>query len=259
MDAHVGPGQDLRRFKWLGNLIDEERPRRIIAVGDMATMDSCSDHDEPGTGKDRKRPSFKQDRDAWAEAQRLMFCPTRRWNKQQRSHGHRQYAPETHYIKGNHEERFDRRANRDPLVIGSLVDFDGVMGLTPCWEKVYPFREYVEINGISYTHVPHNKMGRPITGVSAGRTVCQHTASHVIYGHTHTMNFTTLPLLGATNRVRCCLNGPAFMEENHQEDYAKGSQTGWVYGLLRVRPSAATNTAFSFDYLSMEELKRLYS
>lgn len=221
-------------------------------------MDSCSDHDEPGTAKDRKRPSFKQDRDTWTEAQRLMFAPLRSWNKSQRSHRHATWMPETHYIKGNHEDRFDRRANKDPDVIGSIVDFDQVMGLQHVWDHVYPFRRYVTIGGIDYTHVPHNKMGRAIAGVSACRTVCQHAARHVIYGHTHSMNFSTLALLGSTNAVRCCLNGPAFMEQGHQEPYAKDTQTGWVYGLLRVRPSELPDTAFAFDYMSMEELEQVY-
>lgn len=258
MDAHVAPGQDLRRFRWLGNLIEAERPRRIITVGDMSTLDSCSDHDPPGSSRDRKRPNFKQDRDSWREAQRLMFGPLNRWNAGQRSHRHASWMPELHYIKGNHEQRFDRRADKDVDVVGSVVDFDEQMSLD-IWDEVHPYKRYVNIGGINYTHVPHNKMGRPITGVQAGRTVCQHSSRHVIFGHTHTMNFTSLALLGSRNAVRCALNGPAFMEQGNVEPYAKDTQTGWVYGLLRVRAPTDPDQAFSFDFLSMEDLQCQYS
>lgn len=253
-DGHVAPGENMDRFDWLGRMILEERPKEVINIGDMGTLDSCSYH--PCNANDR--PTLREDFDAMKEAQTRMWSPLAEWNRRQRSHRHRQWEPKRIMLLGNHEDRFNRRAQDDPDRLGSVVDFDDESGISLHWDQVYEYGDYYISDGVGYTHTPMNRMGRPRTGVHRGLHIARDIQHHLVYGHTHTMDMTVLPLHAQENAARMVLNAPAFMPHQHVESYAKNSQTGWMYGLLRIRPSSEPNVPFSFDYLSMKDLERLY-
>lgn len=244
-DAHAFPDDDFRRFDWLGNMILEERPRRIISIGDFGSLDSMSTYDSvpPST--------LREDAAAMIEAQKRVFGPIDAWSERQRSHRHAPHRMERVKIKGNHEERADRAKIRNPYGYSSVVDFDDLVGYTQYWDRVFEYGDIVTIGGIDYTHCVRGRMGRPI----AIRTVAKQSSRHLIQGHSHSMEFISTPV---SDGVRITVSAPAFMADKYLPSYAKHLQNGWVYGILKVRPESPYE-APGLEYISIKEMERRYS
>lgn len=240
-DCHVTAGQNLERFEWLSRLISDVDPDHFVCVGDFASFDSLSTHHEPGSATDMALPALEAECKAIREAQgSLVFSELN--------------CPST-FIMGNHEERWERFTSRFPKITEGW-DNPVLHGIC-CWEKVVPYKDWVTIDGIQYTHVPHSIMGKPIGGVNACRTVALQSTSNVIFGHTHTMNVANVPFIDGVGS-RCALSCPAFMNDGNIEGYARGLPTGWTYGLLLVRPQGPRRP-FSYEYISMKDLEDEYS
>lgn len=247
-DTHTHPEDNFTRFSWLGSMILEEKPRTLIIGGDLGRVDSMSRHG------DKPPNTFKEDLECMHHAIGLMLNPWLAWNKKQRSHRHKPHDMRIVWLEGNHEERARRVAKEDPSGFASLLDWDDPFGFSRWWTERYDYGKIVNINGIDYTHVPRNKMGRP----SAQTTVLKQTSTHMIYGHNHTMQLLTTPVSGSDNGVRMSLCAPCYMPDQSLEPYAENLTNGWVYGLLRVRPRGSPTLPFSFDYLDMVTMEELY-
>lgn len=253
-DPHVAPGQNLRRFDWLARMILEERPDVIVCSGDMATLDSCSEHEVGQALADQ--PTLKQDGEAVRDAQRRMFGPLDAWNARRLKARHPRYHPRRIMQKGNHEQRWDRWANKNPKQ-ASAIDIDSYLGFAEHWDVVLPFKAYDEIDGVAYTHVPHTTMGKPLGGVSKVRRAALESSVPVFFGHGHDLQVATVGDLRGGPARGFAMSGPAFMDDGNVEKYAANNQTGWSYGLLRVRPQGPGRVP-SYDYVSMRDLERLY-
>lgn len=261
-DPHTFPGDNLDRFSALGNMIVAEKPDVVICTGDFMDLDSCSEH-PPKPSSIPEGPTLQEDRDAVVVAQEALWAPLLEYNEKASQNHRKQYWPRTLFIWGNHEYRLQRvaLAGTTRYTLGSLImPEEKFFRLDSFWQevvKVYPGGKVVD--GIYYTHVPFLKNGRPVSGVSRGKTICQGAIHPTIYGHTHSMDFTTHPRFDPEVEGGCdvmmSLNLPAFMEEGTVKDYAKNNLTGWTYGVCRVRPSKGK---FTYDWLSTDEVKEKY-
>lgn len=244
-DPHVEANQCLKRFKHLNNLIcSGDYPiRNIVCVGDFLTLDSLSTHETPGSKADRTRPDLEAEFESAKDAQEILFRNVKIPKKNR------------HITKGNHEHRFDRWAQANPS-IASAIRFNSSSGLSDHWGSVRKYGEWAHVRGIGYTHVPFDGMGKPISGIWRTRTAALCSPSSVIFGHSHNMQFSCVPLFGSNNGVRCALSGPAF-QDAALPNYAKNTQSGWMYGVILVNPMGP-NKGFTFNWLSMKELENFY-
>lgn len=245
-DLHTSPDDDFLRHKALGNLILEERPRNLISGGDFLSLDSCSSYDSV------KVCSMQDDKRASEVAHEHIFGPLHKLNRR------RKKAPNggmgTYFLYGNHEDREKRVREVDPDGFASLVDYDEIMAPYGYWDQRVGYGEVVSINSINYTHIPLSKMQRPMSH----NPIVRQSDGHLIYGHTHTFQCTTVPQIATENSVRMVVNAPALLPQDQKEHYCKRSTTGWVYGLMRVRSHGPTRP-FSFDFMSTEELISQYA
>lgn len=256
-DPHTYPGDPQRRFDMIGRLIVKEKPPVIVCGGDFSTLDSCSSHELPGTAGEAKLPSLKDDADACVAAQKKMFGPLNEWNKQRLSNRHPRYNPKTFLLKGNHEDRYERWANKNPRQ-ATAINLDELFGFSKNWNNIHPFKQYVTIDGISYTHVPHTTMGKPIGGVNKCRRVSLESSHPTIFGHGHDLQVSTSGTLQGGPATRFALSAPAFMEDGNVEAYAKGNQTGWSYGVLKVYPQGPDRVP-AYQYVSMRDMIKQYT
>ena len=193
---------------------------------------------------------------------KILCAPLRRLQTQHRKRHKKPYAPKKILVEGNHEQRYGRIQNKYPkFVITDLYDELGftdpaIVGADP-W-TVVPFKSSVTVNGIDYTHVPHDKMGRPVSGVMPARNVALQSVRPTVFGHTHTFGVYNLALMGPDNGVRCCINIASFMPDGHIESYAKGSTTGWQYMVMKVFPSKKPMVAPDIETIQNWRLKELY-
>lgn len=247
-DPHTHPEDNFSRFDWLGRMILEERPSAIVVGGDLGRVDSMSRHG------DTPPCTFKQDLEAMQEALIRMFSPLQKWNERRRVNKKGTYSPRTVWLEGNHEERARRVAREDPNGFASLVDWDNPFNFARWYDERYEYGDWANVNGVLYTHIPRNIMGRPM----AHSTICKHAETHTIYGHRHNLEVTNIPLHGSDNGVKTILSAPAYMPHQNKEPYAKNLTTGWVYGLLRVYPSGSPRIPFAYDYVSMTRMEEMY-
>ena len=246
-DLHTDHDDDFSRHKALGNMILEENPDEIIIGGDFASLDSCSSYDVV------KRCSMADDLAAVKHAYECIFGPMNKWNNRRRKTKHKQYRPKTYWLEGNHEEREKRIRKADPQGYASLIDFDAMIAPPSIWQHKVEYGQFVTVRGIHYTHIPLNKMGKPMSMAMMRKM----TAGHTIFGHTHFLHCETIALTGNDNACKMLLNAPALMRQDRKEHYCERNTTGWVYGLLRVRPQGPTRP-FTFDFISTEELETMY-
>lgn len=241
LDPHVEAKQNLDRFRRLNKMINayDGFIKNIICVGDYASLDSLSRHEQPGSRADKMRPTLDAELERVRESQEILFD--------------RVQVPKKNrfMVKGNHENRFNRWAEANPALSES-IQFDEVSGFSNHWGTVKEYGEWINVRGIMYTHVPLNGMGQPISGVWRTRTAAMQSPASVIFGHSHNMQFSSVPLFGDTNKVRSALSGPAF-QDGKLPNYAKNTQTGWSYGVLLVLPGK--DGGFSFNWITNEELK----
>lgn len=241
-DCHVTVGQDLSRFNWLNRMIRDVKPDRIVCIGDFGSFDSLSAHHEKGDKTDMNLPQFSDELKAVCTAQEMMFYSVP--GKASRT-----------MIMGNHEDRWNRFIAKHPKILNKSIAEQAEY--TENWDYTIGYREWVDIDGIMYTHVPHTIMGKPIGGVNATRTIAAQSTSSVIFGHTHSMNVSNVPFIDG-NGSRCAMSAPAFMNDGNVEEYAYGLPTGWTYGLLLVTPQG-DKRPFSYEYVSMKDLENEYA
>lgn len=251
-DCHVAPGQDLSRFEHLACWIIHNKPDVIGNIGDHNTFDSCSFFDVPRLEK----TTIKEDVEAGNEALDIIDSAIEEYNDKQRANHKSRYKPFKVFTIGNHEYRLNRRLQQDEDVLGSLVSIDSLMDLENRFDKTCGYREYLEIDGVLFTHAVPNSRGTPISGVTRGRSITMQSSKPIMYGHTHKFDYTSVPLIGNDNHTRWSLNMPCFMDQNHVENYAKESTTGWCYGLVELRIYEDGNV--SYRWISMQELKDFY-
>ena len=181
-DCHIDDDQDLSRFDLLGKLIMDELPTHIVMMGDFLTLNCLSawDMDKRKTMEGRR---YKTEIDAGLDALQRMFTPIDLYNITRREQHKAQYKPEMIFLEGNHEERLTRYLESDPT-------FDGFVGVRKdlkldSWGfRWVPYRDWIEINGLWFTHVPFNEI-KPVTGRYHIHAASRTTVNSIIYGHTH--------------------------------------------------------------------------
>ena len=247
-DAHAGPAQSLKRFEALGNCIVEVKPDFVACLGDLGTCDSVSTYPV----KYEDTTTLREDADTIIAAQEALFKPLNDYNSKRRRSRHKRHYPLKILTKGNHEERLDRQVMADETGLGSVVEPNELFQFHHYWDIVREYKEYYSFLGLLFTHAPTNAMGQPISGVTRGRQTCFQTDKPVFYGHTHSFDHTTMGIMGNGNKVRSSVNLPCFMDQDHVEEYAQGSTTGWCYGFLILKIFAPGQ--FSYEWVSMPEL-----
>jgi 3',5'-cyclic AMP phosphodiesterase CpdA len=243
-DVHLDPREpDVSRLGWIGALANDERPDHIVQLGDLATLDSVSGHAPPGTLEWMRNPRILADfdvvqrgLDAFERAAAGVRAP--RW-----------------ITKGNHEYRLDRFEDKNPQAAEAFVgEFDALLERRK-W-RVLPFREWLEIEGALFTHIPFNAGGKPYGGKTAASRIANDAGACVIHGHTHQRHTFNAPKIGPGARALSVISAGCALPQGHVEAYARHNATGWWWGvgILTIR------AGFILDeqWISMDTLARRY-
>lgn len=156
---------------------------------------------------------YNADVAAGNEGLKLLNAPLESFNSKRREFKEKQWWPERHLLRGNHEDRIMRAANSDPAL-------DGVIGYhdleSPGWE-VHGFLEPVWIDGVCYAHYFYNPMsGRPLGGMAATRI--KQVGHTFTMGHQQTLDYAIRFVGGRAQHA--LVAGSCYL---HDEDY-KGPQ-----------------------------------
>lgn len=241
-DAHLAPGVNPERMRWIGRFFADEGVEEIIQVGDLGTFDSVSAHAQPGTLDFEKLPRAVADFDAVERGLDLFAA------------GLGAHRARKRITKGNHEHRLDRFENANPQTQGMFVDrFDAL-----CDQRgwgVYPYREYAMVGGVGFIHIPINAAGKPYGGKLSAQRIANDALFSIVHGHTHVRQSAHAAKLGVSRLVSVISPGCA-LPWGHVEDYARHNATGWWWGVavLTIRNGVILDEA----YVSMLTLERRY-
>jgi len=120
----------------------------VVSVGDWLTMDCFSSHTDRATFEGRAKPTVGQDIESFHESQRAF------------QEGLGDHKVIKHITLGNHEHRAYRYDNLHPdgLSHGQLLDEAFLQ-----WGcRTSPYGEDRFIEGVGFTHIPFNSLGRPL-------------------------------------------------------------------------------------------------
>jgi len=224
-DAHAAPGQDLRRFEWLAQFCLEMRPDVVVSIGDWFGLDSLCFHHSKAEAEGQR---LLKDLEAGNRALQIFG---ERIQAHNRAFPHDVYEPRLVVTLGNHDYRIIREAQSHPHLQG-ILDYDLMDWEAWGWET-YPFREPVEIDGVTYCHY-FTRPGSPraLSGMyHAAALVREGMGKTLVCGHSHQLHWYTKAGL---NGERChgLVVGCYF---EHHEEYASTANAQWWRGLCLLR------------------------
>jgi len=242
-DSHDQPNISKDRFKWMGKHAAAMKPDRIVHIGDFASWDSVSMHEERGSYAHAQRPSFKTDLESCEEAMSAFY-------------------KEMNYLDipldmtaGNHEDRINRFENKNPETVGTLYTQLEEMVARYRW-RIHPYGQWLMIDGVGFIHVPMNIMGRPYGGQNSENQIANHATHSIVFGHTHRSTFRKVPKIGVNNSIEV-LNLGSSMPDGYVAKYAGTATTGWSYGIYELQIQAGH--ILQYRHISMRQLEEQYS
>lgn len=241
-DTHDQPGMAKDRFKWIGKYCVEAMPHRIVQIGDFASWDSVSSHDAPGTVSHAIRPSFKADLESCEEAMCMFYKEIKDLN-----------IP-MELTAGNHEDRICRFENKNPETVSTLYTQFEDLCARYRW-RVHPYGHWLFIDGVGFTHVPKNIMGKPYGGQNSENQIANHATHSIVFGHTHRSTFRKTPKIGINNSIEV-LNLGSAMPNGYVAKYAGTATSGWSYGIYEL--SIRSGHIVSHRFIDMATLQDKY-
>lgn len=163
-DTQVKPGVSTDHLEWIGRyLVDQFAGKRVrvIHLGDHADMESLSSYDRGKKQMEGRR--YKADIKAANAAWGRLCQPLADFNRDQIRRHRKQWWPDRHFLRGNHEHRITRACELDATLDGTLSLDD--LNMADWGWKVHPFLEPVNLDGVVYSHFFYNtKTGKPLGG-----------------------------------------------------------------------------------------------
>ena len=242
-DAHDNPRLPKDRFDLMGIHATEGSFDYLVSIGDIADFESLCSQMPNDTMKGRGKGTFMDDMESLEEA--LMYIDS------QTQCG----SIKKVITLGNHEHRIWKMEDQNPEIAGLMKE--KLLGTLEQygWE-VHPYGAYVGIAGVDFTHIPFNKMGRPIGGKYVTNTLGREAVRDTVIGHTHNAGVHTAPKIGGTSRrVRIVEVGCA-LPWGMMADYAEHSQTSWWWGVVEL--TIIKGQIEGWNFIPMYTLERLY-
>ena len=239
-DAHDSPAiPDKSRFEWMGKYIRETKPDMVIQIGDFATMDSLSAHTPNHTLDGKLKPSFENDMGSFNLALQAMQID----------------GIDRHITLGNHERRLYAYENENPEMEGKLsATIDDILKHNG-W-TYSPYGMPYSVGGVSFVHACLNKLGKTYGGKNAeGGAIANDAIGDWVIGHSHVERRHRAPKLGHNNYIQI-INVGCALPDQHIEDYAQHSLTGWSYGIADM--SIQHGHVQDYHFVSMAALGERY-
>lgn len=215
-DPHACPGVSNKRAEWIGKIMYDLRPDKVIVLGDTADMPSLSSYDKGRKAFEGRR--YYKDIEAHADFQDRMWHFYKK-NKKKRPHAIT--------LIGNHEQRIVKASELSPELEGTITldDLD-----LPYWYDVIV--EYdgstpgsIQVDGIMYAHyLVSGVLGRPIGGENHATSLLNKKFVSCTVGHTHTLDYSVRTRADG-KKIMGLVAG--CMQTNHPSFAGKASDLWW--------------------------------
>src|SRR3990167_10732547 len=170
-DAHVEQGQDVSRFKLLGNYIKAHEPSHVLLIGDFLSVESLS-------GWDRNKRLTMEGRRYQSEIAKGIEALD---HVDMAIHSMK-VAPKKIFLEGNHEDWVTRYVDEHPELKSKM----GIREDLELGDRGYawvPYKSDYVIGGVSFTHVPIKGNGSPISRPNICEKALRLYHNSVVFGH----------------------------------------------------------------------------
>lgn len=239
-DTQAKAGVPVAHLRWIGRYILDRKPDVVVHLGDHWDMPSLSSYDKGKKSMEGRR--YLADVAAGNEAFQLLNEPLNAYNATRVRFKEKQWWPDRHLLRGNHEHRIVRAVELD-------AQLEGVIGLhdlqSPGWQ-VHEFLDPVDLHGVVYAHYFANRgTGKPLGGQALTRL--KQLGHTFVQGHQQVLEVATRYVLDKPQWG--IVAGSCYL---HHEDYL-GPQGNhhWrgVIVLHQVEDGAFDPMFVSLDYL----------
>lgn len=246
-DAHVDELQDLKRFDALGNYIAIHQPDIIVLMGDFLSLNCLSEWDR-NKRKTMELKRYSSEIEAGNIALDMLEYGIYKVNKARKKLKTKSYTPRKIYIEGNHENRLPRYLDYDPVFLGTVSIYQDLNLEDRGWEWV-AYKASIEINGVSFTHIPISGNGKAISNPNVAQKALKLYHNSVVFAHTHTLDTAGEHRHNAPHLNQALCAGCFF---EHVDEYAVGSRTDYWRGVVMLRMYA--HNRFDISTVSMGRL-----
>lgn len=251
-DAHATPGEDLRRFEWLGEMIMKEQPEVIVDIGDWYDMPSLCTYDEGLMKAEGRR--YVDDIEVGREAERLAFGPIIDYNNKMSRWKKKKYDPIIIRTLGNHETpRLEKFIQKNSKLEGTMTTKDFISPLSDKLDiRTYPFLQPVIQDDIAYSHYfTSGVMGRPITGA---HLMVRRKLISCTMGHSHTRDWAEEIKVDGT-RMQGLICG-SFHDPEHKSSYADEQSQGFWWSGLHIKHDVKDGD-YDLESINVNRLQRM--
>lgn len=241
-DPHVTNEQDLGRFDALSKLISDRKPDVIIIGGDLADMLSLSAWEKSNKLSVEGR-RYKLEIEAVNEALDKLLSFKKR---------NPLYTPRIIYLFGNHEFRVERYVEANPNLAGHM-DLVIDLKLEKRNIEVVPYKKFIELEGVLFTHAPLNAAGLAISGKACVHKAAEITSKSMVFFHTHQTQEYSCLRHGDNDLIQIYTAGclfPGHAPGGYADDSPHAS-TKCISFLHMYRPGR-----FDIEQISLERLER---
>lgn len=250
-DCHVEQAQDLTRFLALGKYIAHTQPDVIITMGDFLSMKAIS-HWDRSKKLSMEGKRYAEDLAAANRALDLLDGPSRELRANQKRVRVKQYRPTKIFLEGNHEEWERKFLEENPSMSGH-IDYKESLHLRDReWDSM-PYKEFVEFDGILFTHVPLDGSKQPIRGASICHSALRYVSKSIVFGHTHRWEMVSCKRHGDSDIIQALTSGCFFEGE---DDFMKGGANHYWNGVTLL--DTWGNGRFDVQQVSKERLLHGY-
>lgn len=228
-DCHVTPGQNLQRFKHLGNVVVQEKPDVIINMGDFLSLSSVShwDSSKKLTMEGRR---YREEVKAGCLALNILEKPIKELQARQKEQKVKQYKPKMYFLLGNHEYWVDKYLEQNPQLEGHIDIIEDLQLRKRGW-NVISYKHYLEINDILFTHVPLAANQQPVSGKYALHNALALSSKSLVFAHTHRLETVNVKRHGHDELIQGLTCGCFFEGE---DEYAEGGANHYWRGVVML-------------------------
>ena len=244
-DVHAHPHFDNRRAEWLGKLILDVKPDRVINLGDQFDMPSLASYDR-GTKSYHGR-TYAADIAAGVEFSDRLWSTVKAAKKR---------LPHRIYIHGNHDERVGRAIELTPELEGTISYND--FQLDKYYDEIVEYTGkqtpgVYQVDGITYSHFfVSGVMGRPIGGEHPAYSLLTKQYISCTAAHIHTMDF----CVRTDPHGRRLMTAVAGCYIDYKTPWAGEAQKLWWSGVLLKHD--VNNGQYDPQFISMARLEKAY-
>jgi hypothetical protein len=244
-DPHAHPDYDNKRFEYLGKLILDLKPDKVICLGDMADLPSLCSYDKGTQGFEGRR--YKDDVNATIDAQEKLFAPLKKAKKRK---------PKMYMLEGNHEHRISRAISTDAAHLDGIISLDDLHYKKFGWEFI-PYRGATPgikvIDGVAYAHYhTSGVMGRAISGEHPAYSLLVKQYQSCTSGHLHTLDYATRTKADGS-RIQGLMAG---VFSDYFADFAGEANELWWRGVIVKRNVVDGN--YDPEFISIDRMKKEY-